>query len=35
MNAAFDKSLFLEPFLQLRLLSRMLQINPEFEADFH
>jgi hypothetical protein len=34
MNAEFDKSLVLEPFLQLRLLSRILQIDPEFEADF-
>ena len=35
MNAEFDKSLVLEPFLQLRLLSRMLHMHPDFEADFH
>ena len=35
LNAKFDKSLILEPFIQLRLLSRLLSIHPEFKADFH
>lgn len=35
MSAEFDKNRVLEPFLQLRLLSRMLQMYPEFEADLH
>lgn len=34
LNAEFDKSMVLEPFLQLQLLSRMLHIHPDLEADF-
>jgi ADP-ribose pyrophosphatase YjhB (NUDIX family) len=33
LNAEFDKSLVLEPFAQLRLLSRILDMYPEFEAE--
>lgn len=35
MNAAFDKTLVLEPFLQLRLLSRILRMDPDLEGNFH
>jgi 8-oxo-dGTP pyrophosphatase MutT (NUDIX family) len=35
MDTEFDKSLVLEPFLQLRLLSRILARYPEFDVDFH
>jgi 8-oxo-dGTP pyrophosphatase MutT (NUDIX family) len=34
MNAKFDESLVLEPFLQLRLLSWILRMHPENEAGF-
>jgi hypothetical protein len=35
MTAEFDKSLVLEPFAQLSLLCRILDMQPEFEADLH
>jgi ADP-ribose pyrophosphatase YjhB (NUDIX family) len=35
MNAVFDKTLVLEPFLQLRLLSRILRKDPDLEDNFH
>lgn len=31
LNGAFDMTMVLEPFLQLRLLSRILQIQPDVE----
>jgi hypothetical protein len=32
LNADFDTKLLLEPFAQLRLLSRLLNVQPEIET---